>query len=112
MKKSKILMFAVVAIAITALNVQTVLNSVRSYDVNALMIEAISGEDDPIIDGGEIGGGEIVCSTGGSGDCYVERVEAESGGYCRFYCDSTGNPSDYCSSFWMGVLELCVNFMN
>lgn len=55
MKKIKIVMFAVVVIAITALNVRTVLSSDRSYDMNTSTIEAISGEDDPI-DGGEIGG--------------------------------------------------------
>ena len=45
--------FAVVVIAITALNVRTVLSSDRSYDMNTSTIEAISGEDDPI-DGGEM----------------------------------------------------------
>ena len=58
MKKIKIVMFAVVVIAITALNVRTVLSSDRSYDVNTSTIEAISGEDDPI-DGGEIGEVEL-----------------------------------------------------
>ena len=51
-------MFAVVVIAITALNVRTVLSSDRSYDMNTSTIEAISGEDDPI-DGGEIG--DVLC---------------------------------------------------
>ncbi len=105
----KIVMFAVVVIAITALNVRTVLNSDRSYDMNTSTIEAISGEDDPI-DGGEIGDVEITCSkSGGSGKCYAKRTEVKGNGYCRFFCQWRGGTLDYCSSFWMGVLELCVN---
>ncbi len=70
-------MFAVVVIAITALNVRTVLSSDRSYDMNTSTIEAISGEDDPI-DGGEIGDVEITCSKGGgSGKCYAKRTEVK-----------------------------------
>ena len=38
MKKIKIVMFAVVVIAITALNVRTVLSSDRSYDMNTSTI--------------------------------------------------------------------------
>ena len=76
-------MFAVVVIAITALNVRTVLSSDRSYDMNTSTIEAISGEDDPI-DGGEIGDVEITCSKGGgSGKCYAKRTEVKGNGYCR-----------------------------
>ena len=71
-------MFAVVVIAITALNVRTVLSSDRSYDMNTSTIEAISGEDDPI-DGGEIGDVEITCSKGGgSGKCYAKRTEVKA----------------------------------
>ena len=108
MKKIKIVMFAVVVIAITALNVRTVLSSDRSYDMNTSTIEAISGEDDTI-DGGEIGGVEIKCSTGGSGDCYQKRTETIDLHRCRVYCEATGVPKDYCSSFWMGVIDYCIN---
>lgn len=110
MKKIKIVMFAVVVIAITALNVRTVLSSDRSYDVNTSTIEAISGEDDPI-DGGEIGGGTIICNTGGSGKCYVKTVTTLSYNRCHVKCMSSGNPSDYCSAFWMDLIDFCINVL-
>lgn len=31
--------------------------------------------------------------------------------YCKFYCEATGNPNDYCNSFWQGLIEFCVNYM-
>lgn len=108
MKKIKMIMFAVVVIAIAALNAKTVLNSNCSYDLNTTTITAISGEDDPI-DGGEIGGGEITCSTGGSGKCYEKKVENVDLHRCHVYCKASGRPKDYCSSFWMDVIDYCIN---
>ncbi|MBV3634990.1 hypothetical protein KSY15_02320 [Bacteroides cellulosilyticus] len=101
-------MFAVVVIAITALNVRTVLSSDRSYDVNTSTIEAISGEDDPI-DGGEIGGVTITCDTGGSGRCYIRNTIRQDNQYCRVFCGATGNTGDYCSAFWSNVIDFCSN---
>ncbi len=80
-------------------------------DLSLVNIESLAGEDDDIMDGGEIGGGGITCSTGGSGTCYAKRVYREDGGYCSLRCEATGNPSDYCNALWMGILELCINLM-
>lgn len=51
----------------------------------------------------------ITCNTGGSGTCYTEHVESIDGTYCRLRCKATGDPNDYCSSFLLGILELCIN---
>ena len=101
-------MFAVVVIAITALNVRTVLSSDRSYDMNTSTIEAISGKMILLmVEKSEWV--EIKCSTGGSGDCYQKRTETIDLHRCRVYCEATGVPKDYCSSFWMGVIDYCIN---
>lgn len=80
-------------------------------DLSLMNIESLAGEDDDIMDGGEIDGGGITCSTGGSGTCYARRVHREDGGYCSLRCEATGNPGDYCNAVWMGILELCINLM-
>lgn len=106
MKKCKILMFAVVAIAIAAFNVRIVLNSNRSYDLNMTTITAISGEDEPV-DGGETGEVEIKCDTGGSGKCYKMGYQEGLYGVCYFFCTATGNTSDYCSSVYVNLVNFC-----
>lgn len=78
-------------------------------DLSLVNIESLAGENDDTMDGGELDGTEIVCSSGGSGRCYASRVRHESGGYCSIYCEATGDPKDYCNAIWMGILELCVN---
>jgi hypothetical protein len=80
-------------------------------DLSLVNIESLAGEDDDIIDGGELGGGGITCSKGGSGRCYQKRVHHEGGDYCSLRCVASGNPADYCNAFWMGILELCINYL-
>lgn len=116
MKKIQIVVFAVLVIAFTAFNAKTALSSNQSYDLNTVTLAAMTGEDgehsgenDPIIDGGEINGGSITCNTGGSGYCYAKRAEKKDGSYCKIFCKATGNTNDYCNAFWMGILEICVN---
>lgn len=124
-KQVQIVAFAIIVIAVTAFNVSTVLDSNRTYDLNMTTIAAISGGEDGgdsggggnvdgedgDIDGGEIPGWEIVCDTGGSGTCYQKTVETHDNGYCDFDCRASGDTDHYCSSFWMGLLELCVNYL-
>lgn len=138
-KQVQIVAFAIIVIAVTAFNVSTVLDSNRSYDLNTTTIAAISGGEDGgdsgeggnvdgeggnvdgeggdvggedgDVDGGEVPGWEIVCDTGGSGTCYQKMVEIHKNGYCDFDCEESGDTDHYCSSFWMGLLELCVNYL-
>lgn len=121
-KQFQIVAFAIIVIAVTAFNVSTMLDSNRSHDLSMTTIAAISGEggdsgegggvdgEDDIIDGGELPGGEIVCDTGGSGRCYGKRAKFGDNGYCHYSCEATGDKNDYCSTFWMGLLELCSNY--
>ena len=93
MKKIKIVMFAVVVIAIAALNVRTVLNSNRPYDLNMTTIAAISGEDDSD-DGESSGGGGGFCYSGGvgSGSCSIDAgtdiLGSGISGGCSVSCNS------------------------
>ena len=80
-------------------------------DLSLMSIESLAGEDDDIMDGGEIDGGGITCNTGGSGTCYKKVVHYERGDYCSLDCVASGNPDDYCNAVWMGILELCINLM-
>lgn len=80
-------------------------------DLSLMNIESLAGENDDVMDGGELDGGGIVCDTGGSGKCYASRARQEYGGYCSLYCEATGAPDDYCNALWMGILELCINIL-
>lgn len=78
-------------------------------DLSLVNIESLAGEDDDVMDGGELGGGGITCNTGGSGTCYRKVVHYEHGDYCSLDCVASGDPDDYCNALWMGILELCIN---
>lgn len=80
-------------------------------DLSLVNIESLAGEDDDIMDGGEIGGGGITCNTGGSGKCYEPRVEHVYGEHCSFRCRATGDPDDYCNAILMGIIDFCTNFL-
>ena len=72
----------------------------------------MDGEIDDEVGGGDFDGGElpevsITCDTGGSGTCYEYRVDRIDSNYCKTYCEESGNPDDYCSSFIIGLIELC-----
>lgn len=80
-------------------------------DLSLVNIESLAGEDDDIMDGGELGGGGITCSTGGSGTCYAPRVENVYGDQCSFRCRATGNPNNYCNAILMGIIDFCINLL-
>lgn len=52
----------------------------------------------------------ITCNTGGSGTCYVPRVEFH-GDYCDLDCEATGNRNDYCNEILNLLLEFCMNYL-
>lgn len=64
-KQIQIVAFAIIVIAVTALNVNTVLDSNRSYDLNMTTIAAISGENDGDNESGGESGGDIGGESGG-----------------------------------------------
>ena len=79
--------------------------NIRLADLSLMNIESLAGEDDDIMDGGEIDGGGIVCNTGGSGTCYKMAYQDGLYGVCYFFCIATGNPSNYCSSFYVNLVK-------
>lgn len=101
-------MFAVVVIAITALNVRTVLSSDRSYDMNTSTIEALGGKMILLMVEKSEMWRDYAAKAVEAGKCYAKRTEVKGNGYCRFLSMDRGD-FRYCNSFWMGVLELCVN---
>ena len=68
-------------------------------------IEALASDE--IVDGGVIPGVGITCDTGGSGKCYIMRYQEGLADKCYFFCKATGNPNDYCSSFYVGLVNFC-----
>ncbi|GAK36686.1 NVEALA domain-containing protein [Bacteroides graminisolvens] len=50
---------------------------------------------------------EIKCDKGGSGKCYNMTWEEGLYGVCRFDCDATGDPADYCNSLYVGFVNFC-----
>lgn len=101
MKKKFLIVFAVIVAVITVFNLKMSLNS----DVDVTTLMAISND----FNGGELPGVSITCETGGSGTCYEVSTKVLGGGYCSLDCIPTGDPEDYCNSFWLGLLELCIN---
>lgn len=118
MKRKIVIAFVAVIAALAAFNAKMSLDAMETKNADMTTLVAIGGEfdngegDGEIIDGGELPGGGITCDTGGSGTCYAKRVTVIAGtDYCKFYCEATGNPDDYCNSFWQGLIEFCVNYM-
>lgn len=118
MKRKIVIAFVAVIAALAAFNAKMSLDAMETKNADMTTLVAIGGEfdngegDGEIIDGGELPGGGITCDTGGSGKCYQPYVETNHGdGYCTFDCMATGDKDDYCSSFFMGLLELCVNYL-
>lgn len=70
-------------------------------------IETLAGENDDTIDGGELEGGGITCDRGGSGKCYKVSYWEGLYGVCYFYCQVTGDPDNYCSSFYVNFVNFC-----
>lgn len=106
-KQIQIVAFAIIVIAVTALNVNTVLDSNRSYDLNMTTIAAISGGED----GGDSGeGGDVGGESGGdiTWSCSTQSsfVDVQKG-----FCMSCNN--EHIISIWDtrvcndGVLTWC-----
>lgn len=121
-KKCRLFAFLIALFAVTAINLRTVLNTNQGYDLSMTSIEAISGEeggngnssggidgenDEDI--GGEVELPDVIieCGTGGSGKCYDMKYIEGMMGVCYFYCTSTGDPDDYCSSFYVDLVNFC-----
>lgn len=102
MRKNLILAFTIF-IVFTVLRANTTKQTADFVSLS--QVEALADGEETTLPG--VG---ITCNTGGSGTCYTEYVESIDGTYCQLRCKATGNPDDYCSSFLMGILELCINF--
>lgn len=76
-------------------------------DLSLVNIESLAGEDDDVMDGGELSGGGITCNTGGSGICYRMSYQEGLYGVCYFFCIATGGANDYCSSFYVNLVNFC-----
>ena len=116
MKRKLFIWFtSVIAIAIATFNANLALQASEA-DLPKIILASygMDGEIDDEVGGGDFDGGElpeisITCDTGGSGTCYESKMET-IGFYCHYYCDETGDPNDYCSSFLMNLYEYCVNW--
>lgn len=109
--KLKVFLFLVVVLVAGYTAYSSVQINTKLADLSLMSIESLAGENDDIIDGGEISGGGITCDTGGSGKCYEPRVEHVYGEHCSFRCRATGDPDDYCNAILMGIIDFCTNFL-
>ena len=114
MKRKLFIWFtSVIAIAIATFNANLALQaSEADLPKITLATYGMDGEIDDEVGGGDFDGGElpevsITCDTGGSGTCYYYDVEPIDFTYCKTTCEESGNPDDYCSSFIIGLIELC-----
>lgn len=105
--KLKVFLFLVVALIAGYTAYNSIQTNTKLADLSLINIESLAGENDDIIDGGEIGGGGITCSTGGSGKCYRMSYQEGLYGVCYFFCIATGAISDYCSSFYVNLVNFC-----
>lgn len=101
MKKTFVIMLVAV------LGVCTVIHSNRKavFDVDLFNVEALA--DDETIDGGGLPGIGITCSSGNSGKCFEVRFREGLYDKCWFYCSFTGSRSDYCSAWYVGLVNVC-----
>ena len=54
-----------------------------------------------------IGPVEVTCSGGSSGTCFKMGYQVGLYGTCYFFCTFTGYQSDYCSSWYVNLVNFC-----
>ena len=54
-----------------------------------------------------IGPVEVTCSGGSSGTCFKMGYQEGLYGTCYFFCTFTGYQSDYCSSWYVNLVNFC-----
>lgn len=97
-KKLKIILFIMIII-FTGYNIN------HSHDVNNL--SSLVLEDVEALARYELPDVVITCDSGSSGKCFDMSYEEGLYGYCSYSCDFTGYADDYCSSFFVDLVNLC-----
>lgn len=106
MKKIKNVVLVVVIAAFSAYTVYSNRKTVELMDLTLWEVEALANNGETI-DGGTLPGFGVTCDAGNSGKCF--KVSYQEGLYdkCWFYCSFTGYQSDYCSAWYVGLVNVC-----
>lgn len=98
-KTNKVVLLCALVFTVISFN-QLITNKRPSYsNLTSNKVEALTDEELPPA--------EITCSAGNSGVCYLKAWREGLYGVCYFWCEATGDPDDYCSSFWVDLINFC-----
>ncbi|WP_074434217.1 NVEALA domain-containing protein [Bacteroides neonati] len=99
-KKSFAILFVAVVAIFASYNIYQSQRAVHLSDLALANVEMLAyGEMLPEVD--------ITCDSGSSGRCFKMGYQNGLYGVCYFYCNPTGYQSDYCSSFYVGLVNFC-----